>query len=101
MPNTGYTITSSQLPGGPFASGEIKVITDNATYGTQWHAYQGTPPPVPVWRETTTGPSNPGTFAPGVWLVALRANVTVNWQSNPVAVTVVAGQRTRLAIAYT
>lgn len=96
----GITITSSQLPGGPFSTGEIKVIATNASFGTQWYAYQGSPPSNPVWHEPTNVPGNPSTFAPGSWLVKLRANQAVDFQSNPVSVTVVASYRTRVAVMY-
>lgn len=96
----GITITSSQLPGGPFSTGEIKVIATNASFGTQWYAYQGTLPSNPVWHETTNVAGNPSTFAPGSWLVMLRANQAVDFQSNPVSVTVVASYRTRVAVMY-
>ena len=99
-PNAGITITSSALSGGPYANGEIKVITNKAAYGTQWHPYHGTPPPVPVWHETTTGPTNPFAVAPTSYLVELKANQSVNFASNPVSVTVVAGYRTRIAVVY-
>ena len=99
-PNAGITVTSSQLTSGPYANGEIKTVANNATYRTQWHAYQGSPPQNPNWRETTTVPGNPGTFAPGSWKVMLKANQPVNFATNPVSVTVVAGYRTRVAVAY-
>ena len=98
-PNAGITVTSSQLPGAP-PNGEIKVIATNAAYATKWCPYQGSPPATPVWRETTNVPGNPGPFAPGPWMVMLKANQAVNFQSNPVPVTVVAGYRTRVTVVY-
>lgn len=98
--NAGITIVSIQLNGGPYANGEIKVIANNAAYGTQWCPYQGSPPATPIWRSTATGPGNPGTFAPGAWMVMLKANQPVNFQNNPVAVTVTAGYRTRVSVTY-
>ena len=99
-PNAGITVTSSTLAGGPYANGEIKVISNNAAYATQWCPYRGTPPTNPVWRDTATGPNNPGQFLPVQWLVMLKANQAVNFALNPVSVTVVAGQRTRISVTY-
>ena len=99
-PNAGITVTSSQLAGGPYANGEIKTIANNAIYGTQWCAYQGSFPTNPIWRPTTNTTSNPGTFAPGTWKVQLMANQAVTFATNPVTVAVVAGYRTRVAVAY-
>ena len=99
-PNAGITITSSQLSGGPYANGEIKVIANNAAYATQWYAYQGSPSSNPIWLPTTNSPGNPSQYAPGAWMVMLKANQPVNFQSNPVAVTVVADRRTRVAVTY-
>lgn len=100
VPNAGITVTSSQLPGGPYSNGEIKVIDNNPAYGTQWCPYQGTQPSNPIWRSTATVPGNPGTFVPGSWKVMLKANQPVNFQPNPVLVNVVAGYRTRIAVTY-
>ena len=99
-PNAGITITSSALSGGPYANGEIKVVTNKAAYGTQWHPYHGTPPASPIWHGTTTGPGNPFAVAPTSYLVVLKANQPVNFSANPVSVTVVAGYRTRIAVVY-
>lgn len=99
-PNAGITITSSQMSGGPYANGEIKVIANNAAYGTQWCPYQGSPPSNPVWHTTANAPGNPDSCPPGGWLVMLKANQPVNFQTNPVPVTVVAGYRTRVAVTY-
>ena len=99
-PNASITVTSSQLSGGPYTSGEIKVIATNAAYGTQWCAFQGGTPSNPIWRETTNVTGNPGTFTPGSWKVMLKANQSVTFQSNPVSVSVVAGYRTRVAAGY-
>ena len=99
-PNASITVTSSQLSGGPYTNGEIKVIATNADYDTKWCPYQGSPPTNPVWRSTATVPGNPGAFAPGAWMVMLKANQTVSFQTNPVPVTVVAGYRTRVAVTY-
>ncbi|MEO7319587.1 MAG: hypothetical protein ABIZ56_11410 [Chthoniobacteraceae bacterium] len=99
-PNAGITVTSSQLTGGSFANGEIKVIATDASFGTQWSPYKGSPPTNPVWRSTANVTGNPGTFAPGAWMVMLKANKPVAFQSNPVPITVVAGRRTRIAVTY-
>ena len=99
-PNAGITVTSSQLSGGGFANGEIKVIATKDSYGTMWCPYKGSPPAAPVWRSTANVTGNPGTVAPGAWMVMLKANQTVIFQNNPVSVTVVAGHRTRIAVTY-
>ena len=99
-PNAGIIVTSSQMSGGPYTNGEIKVIANKAAYATQWCPYQGSPPSNPIWLPTTNSPGNPSQYAPGAWMVMLRANQAVNFQSNPVAITVVGDQRTRIAVTY-
>ena len=98
--NAGITITSSPLQGGPYANGQIKVVTDDPDFGTEWCPYRSVPPSNPIWRSTVTGPGNPGSFAPGKRFVMLQANQPVNYPSNPVCVNVVAGRRTKVVISY-
>lgn len=98
--NAGITITSSPLQGGPYANGQIKVVTDDPDYGTEWCPYRNVPPSNPSWRSTVTGPGNPGSFAPGKRFVMLQTNQPVNFPSNPVCVNVVAGRRTKIVISY-
>lgn len=96
-PNAGITKTSTQMSGGPYANGQIKVTANKATYATQWYAYMGAPPGTPIWRDTTSV----ATCAPGAWMVMLKANTAVTWNpSVPTAVTVVAGYQNVLAVTY-
>lgn len=99
-PNAGIIIASFPLGGGPYDNGQIKVVTNNAAYGIEWCPYQGSFPTTPIWRSSVTGPGNPGTFSPGPWMVKLRANQPVTFQVNPVAITVTAGNLTRVGVSF-
>ena len=97
-PNAGITKTSTQMSGGPYANGQVKVTANNAGYATQWYAYMGPPPPVPIWHDT----NYIATCAPGSWMVMLKANTAVTWNpAVPTPVTVAAGYQNVLAVTYT
>ena len=101
-PNAGVSLSSVDLPGDNQTYSEIYVYTNNNSYGTEWYAYETDPlNPPPIWITTLAVVGvNPKPVQPGPCFVKLRANVPVNFASNPIQVNVIGGRRMKVKVTY-